>query len=50
MNIDMVYMYSIICMYHIVYTHSVHVYIFIADGWPLIFIVLCKYKMTLNTD
>lgn len=36
MNIDMVYMYSITCMYipYSIYIHSVHVYIFLVDHWP----------------
>lgn len=45
MNIDMVYMYSITCMYipYSIYIHSVHVYIFLVDHWPMTFLLIFHF-------
>lgn len=45
MNIDMVYMYSIMCMYipYSIYIHSVHVYIFLVDHWPMTFLLIFHF-------
>lgn len=42
MNIDMVYMYSVTCMYipYSIYIHSVHVYIFLVDHWPMTILLI----------